>query len=283
MCIDATEALGWWTADPLTLAVTALPSAIYARGLHVSWSTVGRGHGLRRWEAAAFFAGQLALVVALVSPVDRLSDVLFSAHMTQHEIIMVVAPPLVVLGRPWVALLWALPARMRARATRVMQGPRVRRAWRGTTAPLLAVVAHAIVVWLWHVPVLFEAALRSEVVHAAQHATFFVSAALFWFAIVRGRYGRLGYGLAVAFVFATAMHTSVLGALITVASTLWYPLYASRAAPFQIDPVEDQSLAGLVMWVPAGVLLTLVALALFAAWLGEAKRRVALAERRRAA
>jgi putative membrane protein len=115
-----------------------------------------------------------------------------------------------------------------------------------------------------------------------QHASFFVTAALFWWAILRGRYGRLGYGLAVGFVFATAMHTSILGALITVAGTLWYPIYAARGAPWQLDAMEDQTLAGLVMWIPAGLLLTFVALALFAAWLGEAGRRVRLAERRRA-
>jgi putative membrane protein len=143
-------------------------------------------------------------------------------------------------------------------------------------------VMHAVVVWLWHAPVLFEAALRNEVVHAIQHVSFFATAILFWWAILRGRYGRLGYGLAVAFVFATAMHTSVLGALITVAGRLWYPLYGARAEAWQMDALVDQTLAGLVMWIPAGILLTIAALGLFAAWLGEAERRVATAERGRA-
>jgi putative membrane protein len=290
MCIEAKEAVTWWTLDPATVGMVLVPSAIYVRGLFVVWGrerngggpSPGIGHGIQRWEAACFLAGQIALLVALISPLDRLSDILFSAHMMQHEIIMVVAPPLLLLGRPWVALLWALPASARQRVAAALRRPRLRAAWHRLSGPLLLMVLHAIVVWLWHAPALFEAALRSELVHALQHASFFATAALFWWAMLRGRYGRLGYGLAVAFVFATAMHTSVLGALITVAGRVWYPLYGVRAEPWQVDAVQDQTLAGLVMWIPAGVLLTMVALGLFAAWLGEAGRRIAVAERRRA-
>src|SRR3954470_412970 len=115
MCIEAKEAVAWWTLDPVTLGTILVPSAIYTRGLYVLWGRPregahrgpGVGRGIQRWEAACFLAGQLSLFIALVSPLDRLSDILFSAHMTQHEIIMLVAPPLLLLGRPWVALLWA--------------------------------------------------------------------------------------------------------------------------------------------------------------------------------
>ena len=151
--------------------------------------------------------------------------------------------------------------------------------WAG--APLLAVVLHALAVWLWHDPRLFEAALRDEGIHALQHGTFFATAVFFWWAILRGRFGRAGYGLAVALVFATAMHTSVLGALLTLAPRLVYPLHAMRAAPWGVDALDDQALAGIVMWIPSGTLFVLAALALLFAWLGEASRRVALAERRR--
>ena len=121
-------------------------------------------------------------------------------------------------------------------------------------------------------PTLFEAALRSEAVHALQHALFFATAALFWWTLVRGRYGRAGYGLAVLFVFATAAHTSILGALLTVAERIVFPLHVERGAPFEIDAGEDQQRAGLIMWIPAGMVLGLAALALFAAWLGESAR-----------
>jgi putative membrane protein len=127
---------------------------------------------------------------------------------------------------------------------------------------------------------LFEAALRSDVVHGVQHLCFFWTAALFWWAMIQGGYGRLGYGLAVLFVFATSVHTSVLGALLTVASDLWYPTYASRSLPWGVSPIEDQQLAGLYMWVPSGLTFVVLALALVAAWIGEAERRVALGDPR---
>ena len=166
---------------------------------------------------------------------------------------------------------------------RALTTPKLRDGWRFASSPLLILLLHALVLWLWHIPVLFEAALENEGIHALQHGSFFLTAVLFWWGIARGRYGRGGYGLACGFVFATAMHTSVLGALLTVASRLWYPSYAARAAPWAIDVLADQQLAGLIMWVPAGVLLSLLALGLFAAWLGEASRRVERAERRRQA
>ncbi len=282
MCIEAKEALGWWSFDPLALSVIGTSSIIYARGTSLLWRSAGVGAGIRVREAAAFAVGQLTLLVALVSPVDRLSDLLFSAHMTQHEILLIVAPPLIVLGRPIVALGWAFGARRRASVLRGLTAPLSRALWNRVSSPLVILLLHALVLWLWHIPALFEAALESEAVHALQHASFFATAFVFWWAIVRGRYGRGGYGLASAFVFATAMHTSVLGALLTVASRLWYPLYAARGEAWGVDVLQDQELAGLIMWVPAGVLLALLALALFAAWLGEAGRRVADAERRRA-
>jgi putative membrane protein len=270
MCIEARDAITWWTADPLAIGTCISTSAVYGLGIARLWMRGGVGHGVRRWEVGCFVLAELTLLLALVSPIDRLSDLLFSAHMTQHEIIMVVSPPLFVLARPGVAFAWAHPTLGRLSSRLV-----------ASISPVVAVVAHAVVVWLWHVPEAFEAALRSEAVHAVQHFTFFGTAMLFWWAVVRGRYGRLGYGLAVAFVFATAMHTSLLGALLTIAERVWYPLNAARAASAGVDPIEDQQLAGIVMWIPAGVVLGLSALALFAAWLGEAGRRVAQAERRR--
>jgi putative membrane protein len=198
--------------------------------------------------------------------------------MTQHELLMVVAAPLIILGRPWIALLWAMPERLRHRTLQWWQTLHLDSAWRRATGPIVVLILHAVVLWVWHIPTLFQAALRNEAVHAFQHFGFFVTAAMFWFALIHGRYGRVGYGLAVFFVFATAMHTSILGALLTFASRLWYPIYGPRGAALKVDAIDDQRLAGLIMWIPAGVLLTIIALALFAAWLGESERRVRIAE-----
>jgi putative membrane protein len=260
----------------LAIAVGLLGAAsAYALGTVRLWRRAGSGHGVRPFQAAAYAAGLLSLWIALLSPLDRLADVLFSAHMGQHEVLMLVAPPLIVLGRPLYALAWALPEAARRRATLVVQGPGFQHAWHGLTHPLVVLLLHGATLWLWHVPRFFEEALGHEGVHAVQHASFFVTAALFWWALVHGRYGRVGYGAAVFFVFATAMHSGLLGAMITFAQRQWYPTHALRTGAAGVDPLQDQQLAGLIMWIPAGVLLAVLGLALLSAWLGEAERRSA--------
>lgn len=226
-----------------------------------------------RLELIAFAAGWVVLVMALLSPIATLSEVLFSVHMTQHELLMLVAAPLLTMGRPLVPMLFALPRSWRAR---LKGGGGVAPAWSRITAPGVVFVLHAVALWVWHLPVLYEAAVLDDRIHALQHVMFTGTACLFWWGLVRGRYGRLGYGAAVFYVFATAMHSGGLGALLTFASTPIYPLYVHRAA-HGVDPLVDQQLAGLIMWVPAGVVLMVFGLALLGAWLGEAERRGKLA------
>lgn len=226
-----------------------------------------------RWFGVAGLAGCVALLLAVAPPLAGLSDVLFAAHMGQHELLMLVAAPLLVLGRALLVALSALPDPARALVVRETQRPAVRQIWRGLTSPLTVLVVQAVVLWSWHVPWLFEAALRHDALHAFQHLTFLASAGLFWWALVHGRFGRLGYGAGVLVVFVTAMHSGLLGALITFAPRPLYETHAIRAAAAHVTPLEDQQLAGLIMWVPAGVLLAAAALALFAAWLGEVARR----------
>jgi putative membrane protein len=274
--LDAGTVLGWWTLSPLVVPLLLLSGALYALGVRRLWARLGRGGGIRWWEAASFAAGWTSLWIALVSPLDRLSDILFSAHMAQHEVLMVVAAPLLVIGRPFLPVLWALPSRWRERLGTAARRPAVRSAWSWMTGPFVVLVVHGAAVWVWHAPVLFEAALRSEAVHGLQHLCFFWTAALFWWALVQGGYGRLGYGVAALFVFATSVHTSVLGALITFARAAWYPIYAGRGEEWGIGALEDQQLAGLYMWIPSGLTFIVIGLALVAAWLGEAERRVAL-------
>src|SRR5437588_564476 len=109
--------------------------------------------------------------------------------------------------------------------------------------------------------------------HMVQHLSFFGSAALFWWGLAHGRYGRLGYGAAVLYVFATAVHSGVLGALLTFSPRVWYPLYESTASRFGMTPLEDQQLAGLLMWVPASLVFIAGGLYFFAAWIRESERR----------
>jgi putative membrane protein len=259
--------------DLLIVAVLCTSAVTYLTGLIRLWRHAGSGHGIRAVNVLCFTGGIAALVLALLSPLDALSDVLFSAHMGQHEILMLVAAPLLVMGKPWLTGAWALPVRWRGSVLARLQTGSLRASWRTVTTPVTILVLHALALWIWHVPGLFEDALRDERVHAVQHLSFFVTAVLFWWVLVQGRYGRAGYGAAALFVFLTAMHSGILGALITVARRPWYPLHGARSQAAGVDPLSDQQLAGVIMWIPAGVLLAVLALALSAAWLGEAQRR----------
>ncbi|HYC58734.1 MAG TPA: cytochrome c oxidase assembly protein [Thermoanaerobaculia bacterium] len=260
------------SATALSLAAIGV---LYILGLARLWSREGGRHTIRKWQAAAFFAGWAATGLALLSILDRWSDILLSAHMTQHEILMLISAPLMVLGRPFIVTLWGLPAHARGALATFARQRTIGRAWELLTGPVTVLVLHALILWIWHVPTLFEAALHDETIHAFQHLGFFLTAALFWWALIHGRYGRLGYGVAILYVFATAMHTQILGALLTFGSRSWYPTHAARTAAAGVNAVADQQLAGIVMWIPFGMVFLCVALALFSAWLGEAERRVA--------
>jgi len=273
--LDAGTVLSWWTWEPYTVFLLALSAGLYAAGLARLWRRAGVGRGIRPWQAACFAAGWLALVAALLSPVDALGGILFSAHMAQHELLILVAAPLMVLGRPLAPMLWALPAPARETAGRWSQAPAFATGWRRLTAPLAVFLLHGLALWIWHLPSLYQATLGNDFIHALQHLSFFLSSALFWWALIHGRFGRLGYGAAVLYVFLTSLHSGVLGALLTFAPRLWYPIYAARTSRWGLSPLEDQQLAGLIMWIPAGVLFIVLGLGLFAAWLGEAERRVA--------
>ena len=138
---------------------------------------------------------------------------------------------------------------------------------------MIASLVHALALWIWHVPVLFEATLTSDAVHALQHALFFGTAVMFWQAVLFGERRAVDYGLAVLYLFLTAMHSGALGALITFASEPWYASYTTTAAG-RLSPLEDQQLGGLIMWIPAGMIYVVAGLVLFAAWLRESDRRM---------
>jgi putative membrane protein len=275
-----------WSLEPGVLVGLVLSAWLYWRGARrMGARRMGarRMGGRRRWESPAFWAGWLALFVALVSPLDAMGGALFSAHMTQHEVLMLVAAPLLVLGRPLAPFLLALPVKLRRQLTDAGKAASLQRGWRLLVSPAAAWLIHAAALWAWHAPVLFQATLESEWIHAAQHLSFLLSALLFCEALIfdhGGRGGRMGYGAAVIYVFTTAVHTSLLGALLTFSQTLWYPVYQSTTAAWGLTPIEDQQLGGLIMWVPAGMVYVAAGLALLALWLRESERTVIRQEKR---
>jgi cytochrome c oxidase assembly factor CtaG len=256
-----------WNLDPW-LALPLLVSALlYALGVGRLWTHAGIGRGVRPWQALCFAAGWVTLVVALLSPLYRLGEGLFVAHMLEHELVMVVAAPLIALARPFGGMVWALPARWRIRvggATRRLASTRV---WLAASNAWAATALQAVALWLWHAPALYNLVLVDTMMHRLQHLSFFLTALLFWWSLASPRMRRAGYGVAVLCLFVTVLHSGLLGALLTVSKHLWYARQAVLAAQWGLTPLEDQQLAGLLMWIPAGLIYTAAALAFAGLWI----------------
>ncbi len=262
-----------WTWELGVVIPLLLSAILYFAGSRRARKRNPANPPIRAWQIAAFWSGWCSLVVALVSPVHRMGEVLFAAHMTQHELLMVVAAPLFVLGRPLIAFLFALPLRWRVIAGQWSKSRQFTWTWSMITGPLFVWALHGLTIWIWHIPALYQATLDHEGIHALQHSMFLLTALLFWWTLIHGRYGRLGYGVAFAYVFTTALHTSILGALMTFTQRIWYPLYDGRTLAWNLTPLQDQQLGGLIMWIPSGTVFIVVGLAMFAAWIGESERR----------
>lgn len=242
-------AIGWtldlWSAIPL-----ALSAVLYVAG-HRRW---------RRGRAALFWSGWAVVALALTSPLYELSEDSFAAHMVEHELLMIVAAPLLVASRPLGVLLAGLPAGVR-------RAGGWGRAWGLLTGALVATVLHGAALWVWHVPSLFDLTLENRALHALQHLSLFGTALLFWWAVLVGR-GEAPQGGAILALFVTAMHGTLLAALLTLSPAPWYAYGGTPA-----EALEDQQLAGLIMWVPGALVYVGVALSLLARWLRQAGAR----------
>lgn len=262
-----------WNLDPLILLPLLLFCALYSGGVRKIWARSAVGRGVTRWQVAAFAAGNLMLVVALLSPLDPLGGALFSAHMLQHLLFMLVVAPLLVYAAPLAPVLIVLPRSWRRRAGKVSRLPQVRSVVALVRHPLAVWSIQAIVLWIWHIPVLYDAALSSQLVHSLQHGAFLSASMLFWWVVIQPHGRRtLELGTAVIFIFTTAMHSSALGALLTFAPAVWYEGHLPFVAAWDLTVLEDQQLAGLLMWVPAGVVYLLAALLAFGLWLRSVDR-----------
>lgn len=258
--------------EPWVLACLALSLLLYGVGFARLWRRARLGRGAMLRQAGWFGGGWIALAVALASPLDAAGGFLFSAHMVQHELLMIVAAPLLVLGRPLGTWGWALPRRWLKPIGAGLHARPVRAAWRGLTRPLNAWLLHFAALWLWHVPALFQAALRHPAVHALQHLSFLFPALLFWWAVLGETRAGGSRGAAIAYLFTTMLHTGALGALFAMSGRVWYPAYAGGASAYGLSALEDQQLGGLIMWVPGGLAYVIAGLALCAEWLREPAR-----------
>lgn len=255
---------GAWNLDPLLLSAFAVAVWIYRRG-----RTRGSRRPIDRWRTRAFAGAMAALGVALLSPLEALSGALASAHMVQHVLLVLVAAPLLAFSAPTSTLLRGSPLGVRRGAGRWGRRLRLRSA---ISAPLQNPAAmwllHVVTVWSWHSAVAYEATLRNETVHILEHSTFLATGVLLWRTVVGARTaGTTSKGLGVLIVFGMAMQSVLLSALLTFARTPWYAGYTTTTTPWGLEPLEDQQLAGVLMWIPGGVIYLGVALALLASWI----------------
>lgn len=253
-----------WHLDACCVLPLLLSGAFYALGLAKLWGRAGRGRGVTPLQVGGFAGGWLVVALSVLSPLHAIGIRVFALHMAEHELLMVVAAPLFVLARPAPVFLWALPISARRIVRTAVRGRAARGLWHGLTDTTHAALLHGAAIWFWHLPGLFERALFSEPMHALQHLCFLLSALLFWWGIMSRERQRHTALAGVIALFATALHTSLLGALLTFAQGLWYP---AALDPFPICGLtrgEDQQLAGLVMWVPSGLAYLAAALWLLA-------------------
>ena len=261
---------GAWNLDPLLVVGIAVTGVLYRLG------TSRAERPPPRWRQRSFAIGLVAVAVAVISPIDALGEALASAHMVQHLLLMMVAAPLLVLGVPTETVMrgtsYAVRKNLgRARRRIGLTPARVR----GISHPVVVWLLFAGVLWLWHLPGPYVAALESEILHIIEHATFLAAGFMFW-RMVLVAHERSG-GFALLAVFTAGFQSTILAALLTFSLSPWYAPYSSTAPAFGMSALADQQLAGVIMWVPGGLLYLAAGLTLFALWVrGSAPARVLL-------
>jgi cytochrome c oxidase assembly factor CtaG len=276
---SAETALAAWTIEPAVALPVIAGAALYLRG----WRTLSRRMP-ERFDVprlAAFVVGLAAIVLALCSPLDALAHHRLQAHMVQHLLLMLVAPPLLWLGAPVAPLLLGLPRGWRRAVARGLAARPVRRITSVLTEPRVAWLAFAAALWIWHVPALYELALRSDGWHHVEHACFFLAALAFWWPVLlpwpaRARGPRWAM---IAYLLLAEAQNMALSAILTFSDRVIYPSYQVFVSG-RLSPIEDQALAGVIMWVPGSAAFTLALLWLvFQALAGESgASRAALGE-----
>ena len=252
-----------WNLEPLVVISLFVAGWAYRKGRQ------SVPESRRRVRERVFFMAGLATVgLALLSPIEALAGVLVSGHMLQHLILILVAAPLIVLGNPN-TMMRGLPRDVRKKTGewRRRLGLTPSR-FRWLRHPIAIFLASAGAIWFWHASVPYELAATNELAHGVEHISFLLTALLFWAAVLPGGQIRtMAPGGGVLLIFAVAMQGVILSALLTFADQPWYPSYREAALAWGVDPLDDQRLAGLIMWIPSGLIYTAAALGSLVVWI----------------
>jgi len=241
------------------LGALLVTGAIYARG----WRILARRAPLRFGEGrlAAFLGGLGVIAFALASPLDTLAGRRLSAHMTQHQLLMMLAPPLLWLGAPVAPMLLGLPRAIRL-AVAAGLASRVGRTTADVIAhPAFGWVSFAVAFWAWHTPRLYELALRSHAWHHLEHACFFATAMVFWRPVILAWPARSPWPrwTMIPYLLLADLQNTVLAAILTFADRVIYPAYATIPGAGAVSALDDQSVAGVIMWVPGSLVFLFAA------------------------
>jgi len=248
--------LSGWSWDPSLVYV--VPAAVlYALG---SRPKAGRPSVL---QTAAFYTGLLSIVIAVDSPIDAYADELLWVHMLQHVILLTVAPPLILLGRPWPTMWRALPLHSRTVLARGVAKSQLAAPLRALAAPLAAWILFNGAIVFWHIPSAYDLTERNGAVHAAEHAMFFFFGLLFWARVIDTGplRPRLTWPARIAYIVGAMTVGWVLAIVFVVAPEPIYQHYADlRTRPGGISALTDQQLAGGMMWVGGSIAYTIALL-----------------------
>lgn len=258
-----------WTIEPTVFAGVAVLALLYGlawRRARASGSSHRPGYG----RMALFGSGLLIILVALVSPVDALGDQLLVMHMVQHVLLLDAVPILLILGTNKVLL---RPVTRRLHAIERRAGY--------LAHPVFAVLVYAGIMWVWHIPSMYDSALNNSGVHALEHLCFAAAGSLYWWHLlspIRSRM-RLGGMGPIGYMVATKLLVGVLGIVLAFAPASFYPFYEHHPHYWGLSPSEDQSLAGLLMALEQSVVMGVALVYLFVRMLSESERDAQRAER----
>lgn len=272
---SGTTPMPWtWQVEPVVCILLLVLGATYLVGL-VRQSREARLPKGVLWRALSFATGIALLGLALLSPLDAWGDQLFAAHMAQHLILMMVAPPLLILGRPIIVAVWALP-----RGTRHtvgawwLRGGAVRQVFNVVSTPVSAWVLASAALWFWHLRKPYALAFTDPVAHALEHLSFFLTAILFWRVVIYGQHsGRIAVGATMILVVTYGAQSAMLGAILIFAPVVLYGVHAVAPAWSPLTPLADQQLAGVLMWSVTWLVDLLALCLLFIAWLASSDRK----------
>jgi cytochrome c oxidase assembly factor CtaG len=258
-----------WSFDPVVIAGVVFLAVVYLGG----WRRARESAGARAasyGRMTVFACGLLAILAALVSPIDRLGEQLMLMHMLQHILLLDIAPILLILGLTKILL---RPATRRLTTIERRSGY--------LAHPAFAVIAYAGFMWLWHIPAMYDLALRHDGIHVLEHVCFALAGAFYWWHLlspIRGRM-RLGGMGPVLYMVSTKLLVGLLGLVLAFAPTAIYPFYEHQPHYWGLTPGEDQNMAGLLMALEQSIVMGIALVYLFVRMLAESEREAQREER----